>query len=557
MAQSMLYSWPTFVFALFIAVLGHFLYSGYVSRSRVNRLRRAGLPMPQWNWVTGHLLVFKHHLSRYPSDTFVSVIIADMARQFPTELFYLDLWPFLDPALIVCSPEAATQVSNTLNLPKPRLYKTIIDPITGGPNILTTNGKEWKYWRSLLNPGFASAHMLDQVSAIVDSVEIFCDQLRKRGDVFRLEDVSTRLTVDIIMKVVLDLDLDYLRVSHPLADALLKMISWSSFGNPFYRFHPIRPFIIKYYGNVMQRIVLKELNKRFEEYTHRKWGSSIDSGSDVKSKSVMALTVESYKTDKEGKISKLDSHFATFASHQVRLFLFAGHDTTTSVLVYVYHMLHEHPEALARVRKEHSKVFGTDPRFAAPKLRDSPALLNQIPYTLAVIKETMRLYPPSGALREGVPGACLSDLNGTQYPTNGCIVSQLHYAIHYNSRVWPHAKSFLPERWLVDAKHELYPPPGAFRSFEQGPRNCIGQTLSFLELRIALVMTVRIFRIRPAYEEWDGLKEERWIKRVLKKYGFARDEKSSINGERAYQVEKGGAHPKDGYPCKIELLETA
>ncbi|KAK4235188.1 hypothetical protein C8A03DRAFT_18029, partial [Achaetomium macrosporum] len=79
------------------------------------------------------------------------------------------------------------------------------------------------------------------------------------------------------------------------------------------------------------------------------------------------------------------------------------------------------------------------------------------------------------------------------------------------------------------------------RAFEFGPRACIGQTLAMTELKAALVMTVRAFEIRSAYEEWDAL--------VPGREGEAR----MVNGIRAYQAEKGGggAHPADVFPRRI------
>ena len=76
---------------------------------------------------------------------------------------------------------------------------------------------------------------------------------------------------------------------------------------------------------------------------------------------------------------------------------------------------------------------------------------------------------------------------------------------------------------------------------EFGPRSCIGQTLALLELRIALVMTMREFAITPAYDDWDQ--------------SHPRDGIKEVNGNRAYQAEKGGggAHPADGLPCTVVL----
>jgi hypothetical protein len=47
--------------------------------------------------------------------------------------------------------------------------------------------------------------MLNLVPTIVESVEVFCEQLRKHvnKDVFKLDDMLTRLTMDIITKTTL------------------------------------------------------------------------------------------------------------------------------------------------------------------------------------------------------------------------------------------------------------------------------------------------------------------------------------------------------------------
>jgi polyhydroxyalkanoate synthesis regulator protein len=322
------------------------------------------------------------------------------------------------------------------------------------------------------------------------------------------------------------------------------MIAWTSFGNPLNKYHPIRPFILLYYGNIMNTLIKKELEDRFHEYKQ-------DNSSLNNSKSVIALTLETYLKGGHRRDNKvLDKTFAAYATYQIRLFLFAGHDTTTSVLVYVYHMLHKHSQVRSRMLEEHSSIFGSDPSSVAAQLRLNPALINKTSYTLAVIKETMRMYTPAGAFREGGPGISLVDEQGLQFPTQDCLISIVHHAIHVNPRIWPRAEEFLPERWLVEVGDDLYPPNGAFRSFEQGPRNCIGQNLSLIELRVALVMTIRTFCIRPAYKEWDTAKKGN----LLEWCSFRKAKNNEINRDRAYQIEKGGAHPAEGYPCSVKII---
>lgn len=312
----------------------------------------------------------------------------------------------------------------------------------------------------------------------------------------------------------------------------------------------------------MRSFILRELHKRFNEMKNGRAAVGKNMDRSKKVKSVIALALDEYITTKHEQYKmrfeniRLDDNFARIAANQIRLFIFAGNDTTATALVYTYHMLSQHPYVLAKMRDEHDSLFGTDTN-AGDMLREKPALINQTRYTLAVIKETLRLYPPASSIRDGVLGISLVDRKGTNIPTEGLSATIMHPYIHINPRLWIRPLEFLPERWLVEPSHELYPPIGAFRPFEQGSRSCIGQTLVLNEIRVALVMTVRRFYIEPAYGEWDAAKKakEGVFDTMLRGLGIKRDECKEVKGERAYQTSRSGAHPADRYPCRVSFLE--
>ncbi|KAF2655142.1 cytochrome P450 [Lophiostoma macrostomum CBS 122681] len=510
-----------------------------------------GMPMPEWSWVFGHLMVFRQCQNCYPSDAFAPVVMRKICADFyQTDMFYLDLWPFNTTMLIINDPEVAKQISSAKPpFPKPAMFGAVVDPIAGGPNLLTMNGPQWKEWRSVFNPAFSQSYLQDQVSVVVESTEVFCRKLRERQNaVFCLENLATRLTMDIIIKVALDDDLNYQNAPSSLADSLRRIVGWSNFGDPFLNYHPIRLFAIFYYGRKMNRYVRQALEERWKEVRRE-----ATSGQGRRSGSVISLALHNYFQQRQSvktNVTELDGDFADFATRQMRLFLFAGHDTTTSVLVYTYHTLSDHPAVLRRLREEHNTVFGSLPGQAGARIKETPSIVNELPYTMAVLKETMRMYPPAGALRHGIPGEYLVDKNGARYPTEGCQISIQHNALHHHPHVWPRVGEFLPERWLVDANHELYPRDGAFRVFEHGPRNCIGQNLALIELRVVLALTVRSFDICPAYEEWDIYRP----RSILERIGFAKRKPGFVDGDRAYQIEKGGGHPSEGYPCIVTCI---
>lgn len=63
-----------------------------------------------------------------------------------------------------------------------------------------------------------------------------------------------------------------------------------------------------------------------------------------------------------------------------------------------------------------------------------------------------------------------------------------------------------------------------------------------LEVKMVLAVTVRRFQVRSAYDEWDRL---HWGNRSGSKM---------VNGERAYPVLDGAAHPSEGLPCRVEMI---
>jgi cytochrome P450 len=101
---------------------------------------------------------------------------------------------------------------------------------------------------------------------------------------------------------------------------------------------------------------------------------------------------------------------------QMKTFFFAGNDTTSSILCWVYVYLHQNPLALAALRKEIDDVFGVGtPEDVACQIIKNPKLLNQLDYTLAVIRETLRLEPPAQMIRTTSEPYEVITQSGTSY----------------------------------------------------------------------------------------------------------------------------------------------
>lgn len=77
-----------------------------------------------------------------------------------------------------------------------------------------------------------------------------------------------------------------------------------------------------------------------------------------------------------------------------------------------------------------------------------------------------------------------------EYSLDGVMVYNCAIMIQRDPKVFGEtANDFVPERWLHEASDQI--PVPAWRAFERGPRNCIGQELATLEARIVVALVAR------------------------------------------------------------------
>jgi cytochrome P450 len=164
----------------------------------------------------------------------------------------------------------------------------------------------------------------------------------------------------------------------------------------------------------------------------------------------------------------------------------AGHETTATTLSWALIELAQHPEPDRAFRAELDAVL----QGRAPTLDD----LAQLPYTQAVIKEVLRLYPPAVLIiRRALADLDLGD--GNVIP-KGAIIQINQYANHHDPRWFTDADAFKPERWL-DANFEKQLPKGAYFPFGAGPRICIGNGFALMEAPLVLATIGQHFRLTP------------------------------------------------------------
>ena len=172
------------------------------------------------------------------------------------------------------------------------------------------------------------------------------------------------------------------------------------------------------------------------------------------------------------------------------LFL-AGHETTAIALTWTWWLLSRSPDAEGRL---HAELDGVLPD-RMPSVGDLPNL----PYTQAVISESIRLRPPAWAIgRTAIAG---HRANGYAID-QGSIVVVSPWLLHHDPRWWPAPGAFRPERWLDDDPER---PRYAFIPFGGGPRVCIGEPFARPEAAMLLASIARRWRFASPADREPGL----------------------------------------------------
>jgi cytochrome P450 len=165
--------------------------------------------------------------------------------------------------------------------------------------------------------------------------------------------------------------------------------------------------------------------------------------------------------------------------------LLAGHETTALTLGYAFHLLSERPEVAERLSAEVDDVVGERPATFAdvPRLRLADA----------IVRESMRLYPPAWAIGRETMVPCT--IGGHEIPAGSQLwLSQ--WLVHRDPRWFADPAEFRPERWEGDLARSL--PRGTYFPFGDGPRVCIGNAFAMMEAVLILVTIARRFRLTRA-----------------------------------------------------------
>lgn len=366
---------------------------------------------------------------------------------------------------VISDPEGMMAV---LSKESEKFTKTAIDARILGPatkeGLLSVHGEQWKRQRKSVAPLFRKRHMEDLAPLITEVLNEFCSKIDENPEL-ELNAAMAELTFDVLAKALLGdpkgLDKDRLKfttrnlvtsVGTLRPDDLL----------PWPRWVP-RPIAPKGWR------AIRKLKQAADQLLRERAQTPVKD--DLVS---LLLSAEDPMTGEGLSARERRDNLIGF--------FIAGHETTALTLTWALYLVGKHKETANRIREEVQSVCGKD------SVRHGD--ISVLPFTQAVIDETMRLYPPAPMLNRECHAE--TEIHGRKIE-NGDKFLLCNYVMHRTERLWESPNVFDPDRFLRD--RDLKSKGSAFMPFGAGPRICVGAAFATMEAVMALATLVRDYDI--------------------------------------------------------------
>ncbi|MRX37951.1 cytochrome P450 [Flavobacterium sp. LC2016-23] len=333
-----------------------------------------------------------------------------------------------------------------------------------GKGLLTVDGDFWLKQRRLIQPAFHKQKMNQLVENMEQTIVYELNGLAEES-VVDLFPVMSELAFNVVAKSLFQFSIAEEKLTRikfiieEVQNFLIKEIRL-----------PHKGWWFSLSGQVKKHLELaKENNSIIQEIIEER----ITSRNEVNDLLQMLLETRYEDTGEGMSITQLID--------EIKILFIAGHETTANALTFTLHLLGNDPVVQQKVLDEILKIKSeTD---------DLVEQLQNMPYTNAVLNESMRLYPPAWITdRQNVEDDNLGQFNIKK----GTLIGVSFYELHRNPKYWENPDEFNPERFLGEqrkyAMQYFYP-------FGAGPRMCIGAGFAIYEMCLAISHIVERFKI--------------------------------------------------------------
>ena len=351
-------------------------------------------------------------------------------------------------AYFVASPEHAQRIlrTNWQNYRKGQELKRVA--LLLGAGLVVSDGEMWRRQRRMIQPAFRD-ESIGALALAIAGANVDLKNRWKRAAQEKKPVNVTRDTSLMVLEVVLVaiFGLDYGQVAHHfkfLSDESVRDLQFVQ------KFRSVESALLN--------IVIERRRKNV--------GSA-----DILGMLMAARDRDSDEAMSDGQLVK-----------EIMTLIVAGHETTASVLNWMWYLLSQHPDVEEKLSMELRRL--PDDEF--PDVAELPNYF----YTRQVLSETLRLYPPGWLISRR---AVRDDWLGDYFVPAGTEIYISIYYIQRHPQIWDSPDCFDPDRFAPGASKCRH--PLSMLPFSAGPRNCIGEFLSRLEMQIHAMTMVKELRL--------------------------------------------------------------
>jgi cytochrome P450 len=322
-----------------------------------------------------------------------------------------------------------------------------------GDGLLTIDGEFHRRSRMIMLPAFHREHIAAAADSVVEETTRALDELTP-GASIDLYMWTRRLAVRVAMRALFGVDPDGLQARSIDAAGLFEEAL--SFYSSEYLLRVLRGRFSPWAR--LQRAARKLDTLIYAEISRRR-------ATGARGPDILSLLLDAH--DEDG---------STLSDLQIRdevmTLLFAGHDTTTSTVSFMFYELARQPQLVGRLLAEQ------DAQLSGGQPTSAQLMSGELGELEMVLEETLRKYPPAWVGPRRAVDAF--EFEGHTVPARA-FVNYCSWASHHLPDVFHEPEEFRPERFAPEAAAAL--PKGAYVPFGGGSRTCIGMRFGQLEVR--------------------------------------------------------------------------
>ena len=377
------------------------------------------------------------------------------------------MMPFLlRKIFVITNHEVVAHVlqKNQKNYVKSPAYRQL--RLALGTGLVTSEGEFWRKQRRLVQPAFYKTQLEDLFRGMTVVAEKYIFELEAKTANDQPLDIAKEMmaaTARIVLKTLFS--------TENTAD-INEMYRVMMDSQDYLTYRTVKPYFIPLtYINGMHRKFKKDI-AWFNGYIYTLIAERRKDPNPPNDLLTMLLTSKEEETGEAMSDQALRDEAVTLFA--------AGHETSATMLSWALWLLSQHPDVVQKIRCELDEVLeGRMPGFED---------LRKLTYTMQVIQEVMRLYPPGFAI--GRQPIAEDEILGVKIPKNAIMFISIA-AMHRDSRYWERPNEFYPGHF--EPEKEKARPKLAYMPFGAGPRMCIGNHFALMEMQLLLALLVRQF----------------------------------------------------------------